>query len=115
MADGHTSLKRILASARVLPVPVIVPGEYAFGIRLSRHRSRYEKWLEELLDDCRVLQVDQSTAEAYADIRGELKTAGRPIPSNDLWIAALARQYALPLVSRDLHFDFVKRLRRVTW
>ena len=51
----------------------------------------------------------------YAAVRDELKRIGRPIPANDLWIAALVRKYALTLLSRDRHFDFVPRLKRVTW
>jgi len=59
--------------------------------------------------------VDRGTADEYAEIRSELKRAGRPIPGNDLWIAALARQHALPLLSRDRHFDLVPGLKRVGW
>ena len=56
-----------------------------------------------------------STAEQYAEIRYELKRRGRPIPGNDLWIAALGRQHHLPLLSRDEHFDFVPKLKRIRW
>jgi predicted nucleic acid-binding protein len=59
--------------------------------------------------------VDKDTAERYADVRDELKRRGQPIPGNDLWIAALVRQYALPLISRDKHFDLVRGLKRVGW
>jgi predicted nucleic acid-binding protein len=59
--------------------------------------------------------VDEGTAEHYAEIRVELKRSGRPIPVNDLWIAALARQHALPLLSRDQHFEFVRGLERIGW
>lgn len=55
--------------------------------------------------------VDRETAYCYAEIRRELKGAGQPIPSNDLWIAALAREYGLPVVSRDSHFRAVRGLR----
>jgi len=50
-----------------------------------------------------------------AAVRAELKKKGRPIPANDVWIAALTRQHAQPLVSRDAHFDHVSSLERVTW
>lgn len=70
---------------------------------------------QEVLATCLVLPIDESTAALYADIRGELKHAGRPIPGNDLWIAALARQYSLPLLSRDRHFDLVTGLTRISW
>jgi tRNA(fMet)-specific endonuclease VapC len=66
-----------------------------------------------VIASCRVLAVDKDTAEQYAEVRDELKRKGRPIPGNDVWIAALARQHALPLLSRDRHFDFVPRLKRI--
>ena len=51
----------------------------------------------------------------YRDVRTELKRAGTPIPSNDVWIAALSRQHRLPLLSRDRHFDAVPGIRRLAW
>jgi len=115
MADGDTSLEPLLQQAAEIAVPVIVLGEYRYGIRQSRHRARYERWLAEVLASCRVLVVDEGTAGQYAEVRDELKRSGRPIPGNDLWIAALARQHSLPLLSRDQHFDFVPGLKRVGW
>jgi tRNA(fMet)-specific endonuclease VapC len=115
MADGDTKLEPLLRQAPDIAVPVIVLGEYKYGIGQSRNRARYERWLAEVVASCRVLLVDEVTAERYAEIRGELKLAGRPIPGNDLWIAALARQHQLPLLSRDSHFDFVPGLKRVGW
>jgi predicted nucleic acid-binding protein len=49
------------------------------------------------------------------EIRLELKKVGRPIPSNDLWIAALSRQHSLPILTRDRHFDAVKGASRLSW
>jgi tRNA(fMet)-specific endonuclease VapC len=115
IADGDPGVAPILQQAGEIAIPVIALGEYRYGIRQSRHRARYERWLKEVLATCRVLPVDESTPAVYADIRGELKRAGRPIPSNDLWIAALARQHSLPLLSRDQHFDLVKGLTRIRW
>ena len=94
---------------------MIALGEYRYGIRQSRDRARYERWLAEYIPSYRVLVVDETTAERYAEIREELRRIGRPIPANDLWIAALARQHALPLLSRDQHFDFVPGLKRLAW
>lgn len=68
-----------------------------------------------MLDRCTVLDAGIETARHYAAIRLELKIAGTPIPANDLWIAALSRQYAMPVLSRDTHFDLVAGLRRRTW
>lgn len=115
LADGNLALEPILRRAASVAVPVIALGEYRYGIRQSRDRVRYERWLAEYIPSYRVLAVDETTAERYAEIREELRRKGRPIPANDLWIAALARQHALPLLSRDQHFDFVPGLKRLAW
>jgi len=115
MADGDLNLEPLLQQADEIAIPAIVLGEYKYGIRQSRNRARYERWLTEVIAICRVLAVDEVTAEHYADVRDELKREGRPIPVNDLWIAALVRQHGLPLLSRDRHFDFVPRLKRIGW
>jgi len=115
MADGDVKLEPLLHQAVEIAVPVIVLGEYKYGIRQSRSRARYERWLADVIGSCRVLVVDEGTAGLYAEVRDELKRSGRPIPGNDLWIAALARQHALPVISRDLHFDFVPGLKRIGW
>jgi len=115
VADGDAALEPILNRAAELAVPVIVLGEYRYSIRQSRERQRYEEWLTDSLPSYRILDVDQDTTIYYAALRTELKKAGTPIPSNDVWIAALCRQHALPVVSRDRHFDSVSRLRRIDW
>ena len=115
VADGDAALEPILHRAAELAVPVVVLGEYRYGIRQSRERQRYEEWLADSLPSYRILDVDQDTTIYYAALRTELKKAGTPIPSNDVWIAALCRQHALPVVSRDRHFDSVSRLRRIDW
>jgi tRNA(fMet)-specific endonuclease VapC len=115
MADGDMKLAPVLQQASELSVPVIVLGEYQYGIRHSRHRMQYQSWLTLLLATCRVLLVDERTAGLYAEIRYELKRTGHPIPENDIWIAALARQHNSPLVSRDQHFDFIPGLTRLGW
>jgi len=113
--DGTPEAVEIVSEARKLAIPVIVAGEFAFGIARSRHREAYERSLQRMLDRCIVLDIGIETARHYAAIRLELKGAGKPIPSNDVWIAALSRQHALPVMSRDAHFDFVGGLRRRTW
>lgn len=115
MADGDAALEPVLRRAGEIAVPAIVLGEYRYGIMHSRDRSRYQRWLAELILHSRVLAVDERTAAAYAEVRDELKRSGHPIPANDLWIAALARQHSLPLVSRDAHFDFVPGMKRMSW
>jgi predicted nucleic acid-binding protein len=114
-ADREPAALEVVASAERLAVPVIVLGEYRLGIAQSRHRKDYENWLREWISAVTVLDIDEETTHHYAAIGLELRRSGKPIPANDLWIAALCRQHALPLVSRDRHFDLVKGLRRIDW
>lgn len=114
-ADGDPALRRAIEREADLAVPAIVLGEYLFGIRQSRHRARYEAWLRENAAAFRMLSVRPATAGHYAEIRAELQSAGRPIPSNDLWIAALAREHKCSLVSRDGHFEAVRGIERIGW
>jgi tRNA(fMet)-specific endonuclease VapC len=115
VADNEPAAARIFSEAAGIELPVIVLGEYRFGMAHSRRRTEYEKWLKELIVATRVLPVDDETSSHYAQVRAELKKAGKPIPSNDLWIAALCRQHRLPLMSQDRHFDSVQNLKRIGW
>jgi len=61
-----------------------------------------------------LMKPDEKTAQLYADVFGDLRRRGTPIPTNDLWIAALARQHRLPLLSFDAHFRAVQGLELAT-
>jgi tRNA(fMet)-specific endonuclease VapC len=115
IADNQSAAVRLFSGADSIELPAIVVGEYRFGIAQSRRRKEYEKWLEELIAATRFLPVDQETTGHYALIRSELKKAGKPVPSNDLWIAALCRQHRIPLMSQDTHLDAVAGLKRIGW
>jgi tRNA(fMet)-specific endonuclease VapC len=114
-ADGVPRVVEQVAAADELHIPVIVLGEYRFGIAISRRRREYEAWLARGRAFWNVLPVSEETAVYYASIRQELKKVGVPLPANDVWIAALARQYDLPVLSRDAHFDAVPGLSRLSW
>ena len=115
IAEGESGATQQVSRAGQVAIPVIVLGEYRFGIAQSRRKREYERWLEEMVSVSRVLEVNEETAIWYARLRGQLKEAGTPIPSNDTWIAALCRQHALPLLSRDRHFDWIQGLQRLAW
>ncbi len=114
-ADGLPAVVEKLGLADELYVPVIVLGEYRFGIATSRRRREYEAWLARGRAFWNVLPAVEETALHYASIRQDLKKAGAPLPTNDVWIAALARQHELPVLSRDIHFDAVPDLSRLSW
>ena len=114
-ADREPAALEVVARAERLAVPVIVIGEYRLGISQSRRRAEYENWLRDWIEAVTVLDIDEETTHHYATIGSELKRSGKPIPANDLWIAALCRQHSLPLISRDRHFDAVRGLERIDW
>jgi tRNA(fMet)-specific endonuclease VapC len=114
-ADDDPGAVAVLSRAEQMVLPVIVLGEYRHGIAQSRNRASYENWLAGLLTDCMVLDIQEPTTHHYAEITLELKRKGKPIPTNDIWIAALCRQHSLPLLSRDRHFDLVSGTKRIDW
>jgi tRNA(fMet)-specific endonuclease VapC len=114
-AEREPDALDLVARAERVAVPVIVLGEYRLGIAQSRHHTSYENWLREWITVVDVLDVDEETTPHYAAIGLELKRKGKPIPANDLWIAALSRQHSLPILSRDRHFDLVYGLKRISW
>ena len=115
LAEGEPALEPLLRRAAQVAIPVIVLGEYRYGISQSRSHIHYEQWLTEYLPSFQILDVDEQTTIFYSAVRRELKKAGTPIPSNDIWIAALCRQHSLPLLSRDHHFDAVSGIIRIDW
>lgn len=114
-AEGLAGVETPLRSADRLVVPSVVLGEYYFGIRQSIHPARYEEWLRRYLPLIQVATITSATASAYADIRLQLKRIGKPIPANDAWIAALARQHALAVLSNDTRFDVIDGVQRIAF
>ena len=113
--EDDEALHARIAHEGTLHLPVIAIGEFRFGLLGSRLRETLEEKLAALLRQCVVLDVNEATTTHYAELRRALKLAGTPIPANDLWIAALARQHAFPIVSRDAHFDEVPGVERIAW
>jgi len=112
---GDPAVAKAAAAPAMLYLPAVVLGEYRYGLLGSVRRIEIESWLNLFLDEVEILDIRRSTALRYAEIRRALKDAGTPIPINDVWIAALASEHGLPVLSRDGHFDLVQGLRRVTW
>jgi predicted nucleic acid-binding protein len=112
---GQERLAEQLGASLRHHLPVIVVGEYRYGLERSSKRALLGGLLQTLIEESIVLPVDNATAEHYAVVREQLRRDGSPIPENDVWIAALASQHGLPVVSRDRHFEHVEGLRLITW
>ncbi len=117
--SAYSNLKRAvpsaveaIARARSVAVPAIVLGELRAGFGIGTQASKNERELRSFLSDpvVSVQDVDDDAAAAYADVYGDLRRAGTPIPTNDLWIAALAARDGLTVVTFDRHFDLVRRV-----
>ena len=102
---GNLRVREIIAQNPGPFLPVVVIGEYRFGLLSASNRLVQISWLEGLTRQWTVLDTGAVTAAHYADLRHFLRAEGRPIPSNDTWIAALAREHHLPILTHDAHFD----------
>ncbi len=102
----------VLQQANQIGICSITIGELLSGFKAGKKESENRKELEEFLDAPRVqiYAIDEGTAEFYADILNNLRKKGTPIPTNDIWIAAVAFQHGLRLFSKDQHFKKVQGL-----
>jgi tRNA(fMet)-specific endonuclease VapC len=91
-------------------LPSIVIGELWYGVQRSSKPNEKKLELEEFLATAIVLQVDSITAQFYGVVRSTLAEKGKPIPGNDIWIAAVALQHTYPLYTHDAHFREVDGL-----
>ena len=96
-----------------LPVPAL--GELYTVVPRSSHPDLALAQLRAFVDTLRVVDCDAETARIYGGIRHSLLTKGRPIPENDIWIAAICLDLNVPLLTRDAHFDQVPGLQVVRW
>lgn len=96
-------------------VSLTTVGELAFGAYRSTRVEHNLQRLEDFLGRVVVLPFDRNTADELGRVANELRRKGRPIPANDMWIAAQARQYGLTLVTRDAHFQHVDGLMTAVW
>lgn len=89
--------------------------ELFFGVLKSQRVLENRTRLQARLTHHQILLPDQMTAEIYAEVCMTLRRKGRPIPDNDIWIAAIAIQHGLPVMTNDQHFQNIDRLEVVTW
>jgi tRNA(fMet)-specific endonuclease VapC len=108
----------LTARVRATPaiyLPWVVLGELHYGAQRAQRRAAQLALIRDFLQTATLLLPDQSTSERYGQLKAELAAIGKLIPDNDIWIAATARQFDLPLVTRDGHFAAVPRLTTLAW
>lgn len=86
-----------------------------YGAQYSTQVEKNIENITRLTERYPVLHVNASTAALYGIIKAALRKKGKPIPENDIWIAAIAQQYSLPLITRDKHFNEIDSIAILEW
>ena len=112
---GLTETVALLEAAVEILLPFVVLGELRAGFAHGRRTAENERLLRRFLmkDGVRVLYADDQTTHHYAAVYRQLRKQGTPIPTNDMWLAALVIQHNLVLHARDKHFDHLPQLALV--
>jgi tRNA(fMet)-specific endonuclease VapC len=115
LCKGVEDTVRLVATAESVQLPFVVVAELRAGFALGKRSADNEKVLRRFLlkDGVAVLYADDQTTHHYASAYRQLRVQGTPIPTNDLWIAALVLQHNLRLHDRDTHFDHLPQIVRV--
>lgn len=112
---GNEELAALLDRAELVGVPTVALGELRAGFLLGGRRRRNESELDTFLDNpvVQMLPVDSETSRQYAEIVAELREAGTPIPTNDIWIAATAARNGTTVLTCDDRFQRIGRVGSV--
>lgn len=111
LLNGNSQLIKRIKKYNMVFLPVTVSGELLFGAKNSKNREENLSKFRQFIGSCEELHINNLVAEAYSDIRLELKQKGKPIPENDIWIAAICIVNDLPLLTRDNHFSYIAELK----
>ena len=112
---GEPAVLERLAAAPEVFVPAVVIGELYYGAMRSGRAEANIARIDAFAASAAVIACNTETARHYGTIKNELRAKGRPIPENDIWVAAGARQHSLAVVSRDPHFVEIPNLTVETW
>jgi len=115
LARGDADTVDKVETADTVFLPLIVLGELRCGFAVGRHGAHNEGVLRRFLlrPGIEVLRPDEQTTQHYAAVYRQLRSQGTPIPTNDMWIAALVLQHDLALLARDQHFAALPQITLV--
>jgi len=108
---GDPATGRVIKGASRLYAAAVVLGELLYGAERSSRRAESVARVESFAAHVEILPIDEETAHHYATVVTSLKKKGRPIPENDMWIAAVGLQHQLTVFTRDSHFNEVAGLQ----
>ena len=112
---GETSVADKIDKAKEIHIPIIVVGELYYGALYSTQVEKNIREIKSITSNYNVLKVDEETTIAYGNIKAALRKKGKPIPENDIWIAAIAKRYELVVVTRDKHFKEIESINIKSW
>jgi tRNA(fMet)-specific endonuclease VapC len=112
---GNEELAALLDRAELVGVPTIALGELRTGFLLGHRSERNETELATFLENpaVSILQVDAEVSRLYAEIVVDLRKVGTPVPTNDIWIAAVAARSGTAVLTCDAHFERITRVGSV--
>ncbi len=112
---GQADVVAVLEQASEILIPFAAAAELRVGFMGGNRRSENEKAFAAFLRQpgVSILYPTEQTLSTYAHVYHQLREQGTPIPTNDMWIAAAAIEHALPLYSRDSHFDHLPQIKRI--
>jgi tRNA(fMet)-specific endonuclease VapC len=113
-ANNPAVMQNLAATSQIF-LPSIVLGELYYGAFQSQKVKENTEQIVHFAAQNTILGCDDNTAQFYAFIKNNLRLKGKPIPENDIWIAAIAMQYSLALATRDNHFAEIDRLQILKW
>lgn len=109
---GDTDTKLFLNNID-FEIPVIVIGELFYGAENSSNKEKHFEQIRKFSEEFTIINSTDETAKMYALIKSELKKQGKPIPENDIWIAAIAVENNKSLVTNDRHFSSISNLKTI--
>ncbi len=115
LLKGELAIAVQIESASEIFIPVIVIGELYYGAYYTIQTEKGILEIQGIISDYQLLKVDEGTALTYGKIKAALRKKGKPIPENDIWIAAIAIQHNLTVVTRDKHFNEIGGLEMIQW
>ncbi len=113
--EGDQNVAAKMDEAGGLYLSSVVVGKLLYGALNSGKTEKNLQVLDNFFSHISILPIDQETANYYARIKKRLKDKGKPIPENDIWIAAQSFRYSMPLITRDSHFEHIEEIETGRW
>ncbi len=112
---GEKPIADKIDNAKEIYIPIIAIGELYYGALYSTRIEKNISDIKRITSYYNVLLIDEAVTLIYGNIKAALRKKGKPIPENDIWIAAIAQHYELAIVTRDKHFKEIDTIKAKSW